>query len=202
MTVRRDIAVVAASQVGFKALCRLVSALDPDYEGSLLIVLHSGMTGPRLLGECIQRHTSLTVEYGRHGQSIEPGRIYLAPPGRHLVVSADGHLALDDGPKVHHVRPAADPLFESAAACFHGRVVGVVLTGGGGDGTRGLQAIKAAGGMSIVQHPAQAEAPQMPMNALNFDSPDQVLSVAEISHLLGPLARQRARSRADRAGSA
>ncbi|MFM0325611.1 chemotaxis protein CheB [Caballeronia glebae] len=190
MTVRRDIAVVAASRGGFKALCRLVSSLDAAYEGSLLIVLHSGPTGPRLLSECLQRHTSLDVEYGHQGQSIEPGHIYLAPPGHHLVVSPSGDLALDDGPKVNHVRPAADPLFESAAACFHRRVVGVVLTGGGSDGTRGLQAIEAAGGIGIVQHPAQAEAPQMPMNALNFDSPEQALSLTEIGHLLGSLARQ------------
>ncbi|KAI3591739.1 Chemotaxis response regulator protein-glutamate methylesterase CheB [Cupriavidus sp. U2] len=103
---------------------------------------------------------------------MKRGHLYLAPQKCHLVVSSGGTLALDDGPRVNFVRPAGNPLFASAASVFGPRVVGVVLTGCDGDGAAGLRAIKRAGGISIVQHPGQAEAPDMPMHALNHVSPD------------------------------
>jgi two-component system chemotaxis response regulator CheB len=168
----------------------LASAIDGGHEGSLLVVLHTAENVPRLLDALIQRHTSLTVRNPNHGDDIEAGCLYIAPPGRHMLVSARGRFVLSDGPKVNYFRPAADPLFESAAAYFGSRVVGVVLTGGGGDGTHGLRAIKRRGGLSVVQHPANVDAPEMPMNALNCDSPDHVLSLVEIAHLLSRLAQE------------
>jgi two-component system, chemotaxis family, protein-glutamate methylesterase/glutaminase len=187
---RRDIAVIAASVGGLKAICELLSAVDDDYEGSILAVLHTGSTSPRILDDLVQRHTSLVVKYGRHGESLARGHVYLAPPDQHLLISLFSTLLLSDGPKVHFTRPAADPLFETAAASFGARVVGVVLTGCDGDGTPGLRAIKRAGGLSVVQHPARAEQPHMPMSALNGDSPDYALSLSEIGQLLSRLAKQ------------
>jgi two-component system, chemotaxis family, protein-glutamate methylesterase/glutaminase len=143
-------------------------------------------TSPRR--EIIQQHTPLSVSYGRTGEYAKRGHVYLAPPGQHLVVAPLGYLRSDNGAKVNHVRPAADPLFSSAAAYFGQRVAGVVLTGCDGDGTAGLRAVKKAGGLSIVQHPAEAQAPQMPMSALNGDSPDWSVSIGELAKLLKALA--------------
>jgi two-component system chemotaxis response regulator CheB len=85
--------------------------------------------------------------------------------------------------KIHFTRPAADPLFQSAALAYGARVVGVVLSGGGGDGTTGLRDIKARGGISIVQEPDQAKNPGMPLQAIKVD-PDYCLPIAEIGPLL------------------
>ena len=118
-----------------------------------------------------------SVSYGIQYEEALPGHVYVAPPDRHLIVTRSGWLGLDAGAKVRHSRPAADRLFQSAAEFYGSRVVGVVLTGGDGDGTDGLRAIKAAGGLAIVQDPADATAPDMPMNALKGDHPDYCSSM-------------------------
>jgi len=108
----------------------------------------------------------------------------LAPADRRLTVKPPGQCMLDTGPKVHFHRPAADPLFKSAAQTFGSRVIGVVLTGRDSDGAEGLRAIKGAGGIGVVQNPAEAMAPDMPCRALAIDHPDFVVPLAELPALL------------------
>jgi two-component system chemotaxis response regulator CheB len=105
----------------------------------------------------------------------------------HLIVSA-GQMHLVSGQREHGVRPAADSLFRSAADAYGPRVVGVVLSGTGSDGTDGLKAIKAAGGVAVVQDPAEARYAGMPEHAARFDDVDYVVPVARIGPLLGRLA--------------
>jgi two-component system chemotaxis response regulator CheB len=111
---------------------------------------------------------------------IEAGTIYVAPPDHHVLL-ASHHIRLDQGPKVHHTRPAADPLFISDAQIHGERVLGVVLSGGDGDGATGLRTIAERGGSALVQDPAEAEIPSMPRAALMADHPDACLPVDEIS---------------------
>jgi two-component system, chemotaxis family, protein-glutamate methylesterase/glutaminase len=184
----RDVVVIGASLGGIKALSRLASSLDREFPGALLVVLHTGPGSPRMLDRIIQRNTTLAVAYARDGERIRTGHMYIAPPDRHLVVASGEMLRLDAGPKLHRIRPAADRLFETAAEYYGPRVAGVVLTGCGGDGTIGLQKIRLAGGIGIVQHPAQAEAPGMPMSALDGDHPSFSVSLAELGPLLKELA--------------
>ena len=153
-----------------------------------MIVLHTGSHSPRLLAEIIGKYAPIPVSYGIQYEEVLPGHVYVAPPDRHLIVTRPGWLGLDAGAKVRHSRPAADRLFQSAAQFYGCRVVGVVLTGGDGDGTDGLRAIKAAGGLGIVQDPADATAPDMPMNALKGDHPDYCLLLDEIGPMLVKLA--------------
>lgn len=93
------------------------------------------------------------------------------------------------GPQENRTRPAIDPLFRSAAVAFGPRVVGVVLSGLLEDGTAGLVAIKACGGVSVVQDPEDAAWPGMPLSALRGDSPDHCVPLAEMPALLDRLAR-------------
>lgn len=187
--IRRNVVVIAASRGGLAALTRLASCLDGAFPGALLVVIHTGPGSPRAMRAIVQNRTSLAVKYGADGEPVRGGHLYLAPPDCHMIVGPCGRLRLGDGPKVNYVRPAADRLFESAARYFGKQVAGVVLTGMGADGTHGLQAIKRNGGISIVQHPAQAEAPGMPMAALNGDQPDFAVSLTELGPLLNAIAR-------------
>jgi two-component system chemotaxis response regulator CheB len=119
------------------------------------------------------------------------GTIYLAPRDRHLLFEA-GHLRLDGGPREHHTRPAVDPLFVSAAQAFGPRVVGVVLTGTGDDGVHGLIAIKAAGGLSLVQDPQEARHPTMPLNAITRDRVNAALPVGDLARVIAALVEGKA----------
>lgn len=152
MSVPRDVIVIGASLGGFEALCRLTRDLPAEFPAAICVVLHTSPNSPRLLAEILGRCTPLAVSYARQGVRIRPGHIYIAPPDRHLVVTSIGLLGLDAGPKVHYSRLAADRLFESAAEAYGPRMIGVVLTGGGRDGTAGMRAITSAGGIAIVQN--------------------------------------------------
>ena len=184
----RDVVVLGASLGGVQALCQLVSRLPGGFRGCLIIVLHTSPRSPRLLADILGRYTSLSVVYARPRDPVEPGRIYIAPPMHHLVIGTSGRLQLSDGPKENFSKPAVDPLFRSAARVFGPRVIGVVLTGGDGDGTAGLRAIKAAGGISIVQDPAEAADPGMPSKAIEGDHPDYIVTLKEIPGLLVSIA--------------
>jgi two-component system chemotaxis response regulator CheB len=91
---------------------------------------------------------------------------------------------LTQSPKVHFTRPAADPLFVSAAEAFGEDLLGVVLSGGDGDGAEGLRQVKKQGGISLVQEPEEAEVPSMPLQALLSDHPDASVSVDRIARLV------------------
>ena len=103
----------------------------------------------------------------------------MAPPDHHMLLEL-GRVRLNRGPEVHHTRPAVDPLFISAAEISGERVIGVVLSGGDGDGAEGLRSIKDHGGETLVQHPEDAAIPSMPKAAIVMDHPDACLSVEEI----------------------
>ncbi len=93
-------------------------------------------------------------------------------------------IYLSSGPKVHYTRPAADPLFVSAAKHFGKRVVGIVLSGGDGDGAIGIQAIQDHGGTAFVQLPTEAKFSSMPLAAIAAARPD-ILSTKEIARRIG-----------------
>jgi len=167
---------------GLEALTAVLRGLPADFDAALFIVQHIG-AWPSLLPEILSRIGTLPTAHARDGEPIEHGRVYIAPPDYHMVLERDC-VRLDSGPKEHHTPPAADPLFRSAAATYGPRVVGVVLTGGDSDGTKGMQAITNSGGVGIVQEPDEAKVPDMPENAMKYDKPNYSLSVGSIAPLL------------------
>ena len=180
------IVVIGASAGGVSALRELVKGLLRDFDGALFIVLHSAPESPGRLPLILSRSTELHVAHAADGDPIEPGRVYVAPPDRHLVVSR-GHVHLTNGPRENGARPAVDPLFRSAAAEYGARAVGVVLSGTLDDGTAGLLAIEHAGGVTVVQDPDEALFPDMPLNATRFVNVHHVLPIEKISGLLREL---------------
>ena len=187
---QRDIFVIGASAGGVVALQRLVGAVPEIFPGSLLIVLHLSPDSTGAIPDILARAGPLPAANARNGEKIVPGRIYVAPPDRHLLVEAPGDIRLGHGPKENRFRPAVDPLFRSAALAYGPRVTGVVLTGGLDDGTAGLCAVKQAGGMAIVQDPREAEASSMPASALRHVAVDHCLGLDAIAALLPRLAAE------------
>jgi two-component system chemotaxis response regulator CheB len=169
----RDIIVVGSSAGGVEALQRLCAALPADLNATVFIAQHLSPSSRSLLPEILSRAGPLPVSAPLDGQAIEPGRIYVAAPDLHMLVRP-GRILMRRGPYENRTRPAVNALFRSAAIAYGARVIGVVLTGLLDDGTEGLIAIKAAGGMSVVQDPAEAEWPSMPRNAVQRDHVDTV----------------------------
>jgi two-component system chemotaxis response regulator CheB len=179
----RDIVVVGASAGGIQALRDLIGGLPADFSGAVLVVVHTSPHGPSALPRVLEWVGGLPAAHARHGEAIAGGRIYVAPPDYHLLVRP-GHVELSHGPRENHSRPAVDPLFRSAARAYGPRVIGVVLSGALGDGAAGLMAIKARGGIAIVQDPAEAIVDGMPRSALQLVEVDRVLPAAEIAPAL------------------
>ena len=163
----------------------LVAGLPADFAAPLLVIVHIG-AHRSMLPEILANAGPLPAAAAEHGEPIEGGRIYVAPPDQHLLV-VDGSMHLSRGAKQHHTRPAIDPLFVSAALARGPATIGVVLTGRLDDGTAGLQAIKACGGTAIVQDPDDAEVPDMPASALRHVSVDHCVALADMAPLLAAL---------------
>ena len=178
------IVVIAASRGGLEALFQLGRLLPANFPAAVLVVLHTSPDGPKLAAGILDHKIAMPVSYAHSGEEPQLGHVYFAPPDHHLVLSADGRMSLNKKPKVHHSRPAANPLFESAVAVYGSHVIGVVLTGGDSDGAEGLRLITSAGGVGIVQSPAEACDPSMPIAAMKEDHPHYILPVEEIGPLL------------------
>jgi len=183
-----DVAVVGASAGGVEALLGLVAELPDDFPAALFVVLHVPPTGTSILPRILTRGGSLEARHAEDGP-IEPGCIYVAPPDCHLLIDP-GRMRVSRGPRENGHRPAIDPLFRTAARAYESAVAGVVLSGTMDDGAAGLQAIKEAGGIALVQDPNDALYPAMPRNAIALTPPDHVLPVRELARKLAELARR------------
>jgi two-component system chemotaxis response regulator CheB len=172
---------IAASAGGVEALLQLVHALPLDFRGAVLILQHLDQDYTSHLAEILARRSVMPVTQAADGGQLRPGAIVVAPPGAHLVVGAGGALTLEDSPRLHHVRPAADRLFGSLAAAFGSRAAAVVLTGTGHDGARGVTEIKRLGGRVIVQDEATSAYFGMPGAAIETGDVDEVLPLGEIA---------------------
>src|SRR5215210_5285359 len=175
-----DIVVVAASMGGFQALETFLAALPSTFPAPVAIVQHvsprSGSAMLRLFG----RRAQLPVSYAETGQVLEAGKVYVAPPDRHFLVTRARTALLTRTEKVKFCRPAADPLFVSAGAVYGARTLGVVLTGANTDGAGGAQAIKWSGGMVLAQDSASCVAFGMPRAAIATGCVDLVLPMGSI----------------------
>ena len=179
----KDIIVVGASAGGIEALRVLTGALPADLSASIFIVVHTSPEAPGMLADIFNRFGKLRATYATDGELIEKGRIYVAPPDHHLLIEPN-RVRVTRGPKENRFRPAVDPLFRSAAQTYGPRVVGVILTGYLDDGTAGLGTLKQLGGTAIVQDPAGALVPFMPLNAMTHVKVDYCLPLEQIAPLL------------------
>lgn len=180
----RDIVVIGTSAGGVEALTQLARGLPPGFPASVFVVCHFPPGGTSVLPQILGRAGPLPAAHAADGEAFEPGRVYVAPPDRHLLLTADGRTRLTRDARENRFRPAVDPLFRSAARHFGRRVVGVILTGALYDGSAGLIAVRAAGGLRVVQDPADALVAAMPQNATQLAGADHVVPITRLAALL------------------
>src|SRR5262249_50855180 len=174
-----DIVAIGASAGGVGVLLDLAGELPGDLAAAVFVVVHQSADHVSPLPELLSRRGPLPATHPVHGQAIEPGAIYVAPPDNHLQLRP-GFIEVVRGPKDNGHRPAADVLFRTAAAAYGPRVIGVVLSGYHDCGTAGMMSIKARGGLAVVQDPA---------TALAADMPRHVLERVAVDHVVAPRAR-------------
>jgi two-component system chemotaxis response regulator CheB len=177
---QRDLAVIGASAGGVQALRELVAGLPSELPAAVLVTLHVLPTGTSVLPQILGRAGPLPAVRARHGEPLERGRIYVAPPNYHLLVW-DGQIQLSGGPRENGHRPGIDPMFRSAARNYGRRVIGVVLSGTLDDGSAGLGVIKRCRGTTIAQDPADSLYAGMPQSAIDHGVVDHVLAAGEMA---------------------
>jgi two-component system, chemotaxis family, protein-glutamate methylesterase/glutaminase len=183
------VVVIGASAGGVEALRNVAAGLPADFSSTVFVVLHLPPGGTSVLPAILARAGDLSASHPTDGEEIKTGHIYVAPPDNHMLIE-DGVVRLARGPRENGHRPAIDPLFRSAARSHGPGVIGVILSGVLDDGTAGLAAVKAAGGRTVVQDPADALYPAMPESAITYVGPEHVLETNAIAPLLAELAGQ------------
>lgn len=179
--------VMGASAGGVDALLAVLPGLPATFSLPIVVVVHVPQGRHSLLAHLFGLRLSLAVREATDKESIAPATVYFAPAGYHLSVEADRSFSLSCEGAVHFSRPSIDVLMESAADVYGPALAGILLTGANFDGAAGLARIKALGGYTVVQDPAQAQAPTMPEAALRLHTPDQTLNLNGICSLLSQL---------------
>lgn len=176
--------VIGASAGGIEALNRLLPDLPADFGAAMLVVVHMRADVPSLLPELFASRCRLAVVEPNDKDAIEPGTVYVAPPGYHMLVESDRTIALSIDPPVRFSRPSVDVLFESAAYAYKSALLGIVLSGANDDGARGALAIREACGHCWVQDPATAGASAMPQAAIANGAANQIMTLDDMAALL------------------
>lgn len=158
--------VIGASAGAVQALQVVLPALPADYPLPVLVVVHVPPDRSNVLLPLFQAKCRIAVKEAEDKEAVVGGVIYFAPSDYHLLVETDGTIALSWDEPVNYSRPSIDVLFESAADAYGSGLAGVILTGANHDGAAGLKAVMDAGGVGIVEDPADAYATAMPESAL------------------------------------
>lgn len=186
---RPPVVAVAASTGGPSALATLLSGLG-GLEAPVLVVQHLHPDFTDGLVEWMARVCPLPVEIAKHRQRVRPGRVYVAPGERHLHLTVSGHLELVETPLTPH-RPSADELFSSVADAVGPAGTGVLLTGMGDDGARGLLAIRHKGGETFAQDEATSTVFGMPKAAAQLGAVGELLPIDKLADAVRRAVREK-----------
>lgn len=185
----RGVVAIGASAGGVEALTNLAAGLSTDLPYAYLMTLHIPASAPSILARIINRSGPLPAVTAENGEGLEPGRIYVGSPDRHLLVD-DHRVVLSQGPTENGHRPAINALFRSVALAFGPHAVGVLLSGVLDDGVLGLAAIRSRGGTTIGQTLDDALFPALPGKAHDAGVLDQQAAAADVGALLKALSRR------------
>jgi two-component system chemotaxis response regulator CheB len=177
--------VLIASAGGVDALSRVVGALPAELSAALLVLLHVSPDRESALPEILARRSELPVAAAEDGMELTPGRVLVAPAGRHLLVTPDARLALIESGAFPPSRPSADLLLTTLALAVGARAITVVLSGGGHDGATGATAVHKFGGTVLASDEASSDAFAMPSATIDRDNAvDHVVPLDDIAELL------------------
>lgn len=179
--------VIASSTGGPGALEAMFKHLRGPTLAPILIAQHMPETFTKYLAKRIEDITGIEAREGENGEKIKPNRIYVAPGDYHMsIIDGNGEacLKIDQGPRMHNVRPAADILFNSAADFFGKGLMSFVLTGMGEDGGAGAEYVKSLGGKCMIQDKESSVVWGMPMAVYERNAYDRMSNINECGRIL------------------
>lgn len=186
-----DLCVIGISTGGPEALDKLVPQLDAALPCPIIIVQHMPPLFTESLAQKLNEETRLQVSEVKGGEKLSPGHIYIAQGGIHVVLreASDGcfYLAVNDTPPVNNCRPSVDVLFRSVATVFKGKVLAIVMTGMGRDGTDGVRMLKRHGAKCIIQDEASSVVWGMPGSVYEAGLADEVIPLNQLGARIATL---------------
>ncbi|HET7841414.1 MAG TPA: chemotaxis response regulator protein-glutamate methylesterase [Terriglobia bacterium] len=177
---RCPLVIVAASTGGPAALMKMIPMIRKDFAAAMVLALHMPASFTGQFTEQLQEASAIEVKEAVNGEPLRPGILHVCPGSHHLRVSGSGRILLDDGPRISGYRPCADVTLESAANWAGALTIGVVLTGMGNDGARGVIEVKAAGGYVIAQDEATSMIFGMPLESVRTGVVNEILPLESI----------------------
>ncbi len=183
-SVAPKVLLIGSSTGGPQALTKLFGEIGPAIANiPVLVTQHMPATFTAILAEHITKAAGRRAAEGTHGEPLMPGRIYVAPGGRHMVIGKQGMdtcVLLNDQPPVNFCRPAVDPLFDSAIPIFGAGILACVLTGMGHDGASGAAKIANGGGSVIAQDEESSVVWGMPGAVVQAGAAAEILPLDQI----------------------
>ena len=173
--------IIGSSTGGPNALQQVIPRLPADLPAAVLVVQHMPAGFTNSLATRLNDISRLSVKEAAEGDILRTGQVYIAPGGNHMVLEGSHTIRLNSNPPVHSVRPAVDVTMESVIANFKGPLIGVILTGMGYDGAKGMAAIKSVGGKTIAQDEATCVVYGMPRVVVEMGKADKVMPITEIA---------------------
>jgi two-component system chemotaxis response regulator CheB len=182
-----DVVVIGGSAGSIDALLELLPALPARPGFAVVAVVHLPEGRESLLSEVFTKRCAIEVREPQDKAPVQADVLYFAPAGYHLLIEADHTFALSCDPPVRFSRPSIDVLISSAADACGPALAAILLTGANEDGARGMAQAAAAGALTVVQAPDDAQVPDMPAAALARMSPDFILPLSQMHGLLAGL---------------
>jgi len=184
------VVIIGGSAGSLQALLQILPFIENPISFAIVIVVHRKNSDEQTLEDLIALRSKIKVKEVEDKVKLESGFIYIAPSNYHLLFEKNETLSLDTSEKINYSRPSIDVSFESAAEIYRENLIGILLSGSNSDGTVGLRAIQAAGGISVVQNPLSADMPFMPNNAILHTTPDFILNTEEILEFIKEINRE------------
>lgn len=175
---------MGGSAGSFKLLLQIVKILPPGLNKAVIIVLHRKKNFLSEIEKLFNQSSSLPLKEIGDKDKISKNAIYIAPANYHTLIEKGDYFGLDVSEPLWFSKPSIDVTFESAAEVYKEHCTAILFSGANQDGAQGLLKLKNTGSLTIVQHPLDAEFPEMPNAAINAAAADYVLKTNEILELL------------------
>ena len=177
----KKLVVIGSSTGGPNALQQVIPRLPGNLPAAVLVVQHMPAGFTASLANRLNETSPLAVSEAKEGDILQTGKVYVAPGGHHMVLLSNTIIGLNQNPPVHSVRPAVDVTLQSAVNFYGSNMVGVILTGMGYDGSKGMAALKKLGGKTVVQDEATCVVYGMPRVVVEMGKADKVLPIQKIA---------------------